>query len=288
MNILTFDPMELTALISKSHGSDGFTGVFISSESYSQLLDIVDIYFGLGMKTDTCQYPLLEHCYMLIRNNTPSSTSNIPSALGKKVKMQVSHLIHNEKYGVVAAHVVLKNNFTCNHIPHIVITKRDSLSNSTVKRIINGELDYKHPSISKKLHAPYTLHGAIGVMFNSDLEKEPLSSTKIITDETGYDEHHTGRVVVRPELTITVDNYPPPKEDQKYVTFEELKNDGKNETEPSKEYYQGCLVQKGARGGKYIVKDGKKKYLTKAEKVESESTSGLSGKPIYNVNLLDK
>lgn len=287
-NILTFDPIELQALQTSAVGL--FNGAFIDSNSYSQLLDLVDIYFGLGMKTDTCPYELKEHCYMLISKQT----DRLFKLLGQNVKLRVSHIYHNEHYGVLAAKVILKNNFTCNGTPHIVIAKRKDLNHSVIRKIVDGELDYKYPCIVKKLHAPCALHGVIGVLCNSDLEDD------IVTSHVQDGMYHTGTKVSKPELTVSVDNFPPPEKKNKYLSINDLKTksieplyqpdsdtEHKN-NENKEEYYQGCLVKKGPRGGKYIVKDGKKKYLKEDDlKDIGKATSVSNSGPVYSLNLLD-
>lgn len=296
-NILTFDSSELQAL-QKSRDMNGcFNGAFIDSDSYSQLLDLVDIYFGLGMKTDSCPYDLKEHCYMLISK----SQGRLFKLLGKNVKLKVSHILHNEHYGVLAAKVILRNNFTCNSTPHIVIAKRKNLNHSVIRKIVDGEMDYKHPCIIKKLHAPCSLHGVIGVLCNSDLEDD------VISGHVQDGMYHTGTKVSRPELTISVDNFLPPEKKNKYLSISDLKtkrieplyqpesdndtigSDGNKGEDGAEEYYQGCLVKKGPRGGKYIIKDGKKKYLKDEDIKDNDKgkkTIGGSG-PVYSLNLLD-
>lgn len=372
--ILTFDPLEWEALHTKGKRREqdqglSFGGAFINSESYGQLLDIVDIYYGLGMKTDSCPYPLQEHCYLLISRDP----NKIVKTLGRKVKLQVNRLIHNEAYGVVAATVVLKSNFTCNKTPHIVIAKREGLSHAMISKIINGDMDHKHPSHIKKLHTPYTLHGIIGLLYNSNLEipEQETPVGHVAKDDRGDIVYYTGQKVSRPELTVTVDSFPAPNMDinsarssvdrsghQSTVSVAPglssaassasqfassatsnssassamfsaaqsamssatstatatatstataqstpssaafsaaLSNEGngrENSNHPREEYYQGCLVKKGPRGGKYIIKDGKKKYIydegegQPAGRKGSDTIRTSAHGPVYSLNLL--
>jgi len=298
-NVLTFDPSELQAL-QQSSCDTFFNGAFIDSNSYSQLLDLVDIYFGLGMKTDSCPYKLKEHCYMLISRQD----RKLYRLLGKNVGLKISHIIHNEHYGVLVAKVILRTNFTCNNTPHIVIAKRRNLNHSVIRKIVDGEMDYKHPCIIKKLHAPCSLHGVVGVLCNSDLEDD------IISGQVVNGAYHTGQKVSRPELTATVDNFPPPEMKKKYLSLTDLKtkkidplyqpeytdsnynSNSDNEYEENKpEYYQGCLVEQGPRGGKYIIKDGKKKYIKDEDMKEADAKGKLKPSttkmgPVYSLNLL--
>lgn len=286
MNYLTFDPDELSILHKKNKLEyESFNAAFINSDSYSKLLDLVDIYYGLGMKTDTAPYPLREHCYLLISRNK----YKLSYLLGRKIRLKVTHIFYNKHYGLLAAKVKMNNNFTCNKTPHLIIAKDPRLSNKTIAKIVNGEMDYAHPCLISKLQAPCTLHGQIGVLFNSDFEVEPNEGCKITDRSDGI--KHINREVDLPELTITVDNFPPPMPEKKFVTLKNCDdnlqspdniNENNNEHEQD-EMYQGCLVKKGPRGGKYYIKDGKKRYLygKPGEETELAYNKGI----IYQLNL---
>jgi hypothetical protein len=243
-NILTFDVSELRALKADNPKAMCFGGAFIDTGSYAELLDIVDIHYSLGMKTSRCPYILKQHCFMIISKDI----ERICGALGKKVKLKISHLIHNSDLGVVAAKVILKDNFiTCNAVPHIVIACKEGLSHSVIRNHIDGE------GSVVALREPCCLSGMIGVLFNTDIEESPR--------------------VRRPEVTVCVDNCPPPHADQ-------TQDLGKIQEE---ETYLGCVVVKGARGGKYVIKDGKKRY------VPAGTTPTKGSKPstiVYNLSLL--
>uniref|UniRef100_A0A6C0J656 Uncharacterized protein n=1 Tax=viral metagenome TaxID=1070528 RepID=A0A6C0J656_9ZZZZ len=300
-NTLIFDKLHLQSI--KKCTYDSFSGAIVDSDSYTQLLDLVDMYYGLGMKTNICPYPLQEYTYMLISKDN----RYFHKLLGKQVKLRISHLYYNSYYGVLAAKVILKNNFTSNKTPHIVIAKKTELNNSVIKQIIDGELDYKYPCIKKKLHAEYTLHGKIGVLCNSDLENDIV--VEEIHEEKNNTVHYSGKKVYKPELTVAVECFPPPIKDKKYLSIHDLKNnkitpfvmsetesnesnesvsDDDNIITTSADIFQGCQIEQGPRGGKYIMKDGRKKYIKDGDlSVSKTSSTYSSNRPVYSLNLLN-
>lgn len=256
---------------------DAFSAVFLNQESYRYLLDLVDIYFDLGIRNEDSELPCLIRSYMLISTNH----NKLHVGLNKKVSLKVDKLIYIQKYNIVVASVFLKNNFTCRKIPHIIITKRTDMSAQVVDRILNDEISGDECDV-KTLHAPYTVKGRIGVLCNSEEELSYDNRTEV---RDGLTINYTGKRVFRPEVTHSVENTPPPpKKESKFITFEQFKNDSSESGSKDLGFYQGCQVKKGPRGGKYIVKDGKKVYINEKSDKSIEKSSGV----VYSVNLLDE
>lgn len=297
--ILTFDPQEFDSLCDRYDMNMVYNGAFLDKESYTKLLDLADIYFGLGMRTDNCPLPLQPQCYMLITKKQ----NRLSFGLGKNVRLKVDRIIYNQRYGLLAAGVSMIQNFTCNRTPHIIIAKSSRLINSVVTQIIDGELDHRHPCVVRQLHAPCVLHGRIGAIFGS---KEEYQIPETITSiHNGEIIHISPKKVMRPEVSMSIENHPPPNEDRDYLNIKDLEKDdevmdiqvggsnnqGKEHTKASTgddetEMYDGCVVVKGPRGGKYYYKDGKKRYVTD-EQIAARNKGGKKEKVIFKINLME-
>jgi len=169
--------------------------------------------------------------------------------LGKSVNLKITSLGFCKSSLTVIALVALKNNFTDKQVPHIVIS-----GNRSSAYEFNLD-DFKLIS----LHAPYTVHGKLGMM--PDAVDGP-SSHASHSSQTHASQTHT---VNKPELTLSVDNSPPPGSDEK------------------EEFYMGHKIHKGVRGGKYYYSsDGTRRYLTEKAIASSKKKEDV----VYNINLL--
>lgn len=268
---------------------DSFNAAFLDQQSYKELLQIADTFFHLNMTTHDRVLPCQKNSYMvLVRTPSP----HLWRGIGKNISLTVDRIVYNRQYGVLVALVKLKHNFTCNKIPHIVLAKRDSVNNVLVARILDSESDSMEVA---HLCSPHRVHGKIGVIIGSG-EEILKPDTKTVN---GLEVRTTYNVVDRPEVVYTVEQ-PKPQTDStssKFVSFEQFKKmaqeagDKKDKdvmeiTLKSKEYatgqtYQGAPVMQGPRGGKYIIKDGKKKY------VPGNATASGSSDVVYNINILE-
>ena len=231
--------------------SAAFNGFFITEQSYSNLLDVADIYFKLGPEKRLLQ--LVERPHMFIT----SKPEKVAVGVGKTATLRVSQLGYNRTFRSLIAIVQLKNNFTDQTpIPHIRLTDDGPSSESQ-------SLTMKDYTIVS-LHAPYVIHGKIGMMIfggptpaiRSDRDSN-LTSISTFT-------------VTRPELTITVENSAPP---------------GATTEQESEETFQGHVVYKGKRGGKFYYLDGKKRYVTDESIAQAKHTMKKKD-VVYNINFL--
>jgi hypothetical protein len=251
-----------------------FNGVFLTQDSYVELLDLVDKYFHICLRDESCPLPCLTQSYMLISRQK----ERLKYALNKNVSLKIKSLFYNNKLELLVAIVYLKKNFTDNLCPHIIISKPEKINESYVNKLLNNEeelKDFTKYNNIIKLDEFYTVHGKVGIMINLNVnepgEANVNTRPKTITDSIGRQVHVSNEEVSRPEVTLSVDNGLPPQD-------EESEN-----TKDQPEMYMGMLVHKGKRGGKYVIKDNKKKYVSDAEIEGSKSTSdGV----VYNVNLL--
>ena len=234
---------------------NGFNAVFLTQASYMNLLQLVKVsvngYDFNGFNFNIQQLP---YSYMYISRNP----SRFRIGLGKSVNLKITSLGFCKSSLTIIALVALKNNFTDKQVPHIVIS-----GNRSAAYEFNLD-DFK----LIPLHAPYTVHGKLGIMPDAvdsspsqlqlqlQLHMQPQTQTQTQTQQT----------VNKPELTLSVDNSPPPGSDEK------------------EEFYMGHKIHKGERGGKYyITSDGLKRYLTKQAMANSKKKEEV----VYNINLLN-
>ncbi len=260
---IVFDPN----MINQSEGC--FSAVFLSQQSYINLLDLVDLYFNLGMRTEACTLECLPQSYMFITYNK----DKLMKGVGKMVSLKLSCLAYSPKLHTVVGFVHLKNNFTDNDVPHIVISKPNNLKRSDLRKLL------KDTSFNiQMLHAHYTVHGKIGIMSGSKEE-----SASIIYSNDGSQVQFSNHTVSRPEATISVENSTPPS--------------GAAAECDDEENYMGYKLYKGDRGGKYIIKeDGSRRYFTEAflqayydrrANGKCRNRSGRkNGDVVYNINFL--
>jgi len=225
---------------------NGFNGVFLTQTSYMNLLELVKISLN-GYEFNGFNFSIqpLPYSYMFITRKP----DRLKFGLGKSVSLKITHIAYSVSSLTIIALVMMKNNFTDRDIPHIVITGKSTL-NSTSTSPINLA-DFK----VVPLHAPYTVHGKLGVM-------APVKSNDIGTESP------KPATVSKPELTLSVENSPPPGEG------------GKEE-----EYYLGQKIIKGRQGGKYVFsKDGQRRYITDAMIANAKNKNNV----VYNINFLSE
>jgi hypothetical protein len=281
---------------------DAFNGVFLGQDSYKLLLQLSDTYFNLDMYSPKRKLPCLRNSYMIISR----SHHQLLHGIGKKACLTVDKLIYNEHFGVLVALVYMRNNFTCNQIPHIVIAKRDqNIHNAIISRIIDGECSDEFPSQVEQLCEPIKVRGRIGIMIGSD---EIIQSDIKYVD--GVEVQETQKFVQRPEVAFSVEAPLPSKDKDNFISFNQFKQKARqhpinveseeNETmkitiEPGSgraaritgdpvatgEYFKGEPIMKGPRGGTFITKDGKKIYT----KENGENEKGADD-VVYKVSKL--
>lgn len=283
--------------------TNGFSAVFLSQTSYFELLRIADSHFNLDMTTNKRILPCQVNSYMLIARTPQREYRHLWKGVGRKVSLTINKMLYNSHYGILVALVQLKSNFTCNTIPHIVLAKREGVNNALVSKVIENHSDL--PSQIETLYPPFKAHGKIGAMLGS-IEEDIKPDTSIVD---GVEVTNTNNYVRRPEVVFAVEQPPPllpsTKDQQKLLSFEQFKkraheqqpeNDdqikitikkgqeqgqGQGGVEATGEFYQGEEIMKGPRGGQFIIKDGKKKYVP----------IGKGGKDgakdvVYRVNIL--
>jgi hypothetical protein len=256
---LIFDPV-----IDISKAGPAFSAVFLAQQSYVNLLDIINIFYGIDLRNPINKIPCLAQSYMIITKQP----DKLKTGIGKTVSLKISHLGYNGTCFV--AFVQLKNNFTDNLQPHIVLSKPQTMTRYEVSVSLSENLiSYKIVN----LPTPYKIHGKIGIMSGSMDEAVKFQKGVNILDTTGSYVFINNVPAGRPETTLSVDNFAPPETDK--IQSETQKQ----------EYYQGCLIHSGKRGGKYIIKDGKKRYLTEATIAEANKNKE---EVIYNVNFLEE
>jgi hypothetical protein len=280
--------------------SDAFSAAFLDQQSYIELLRIADTYFSLNMTTRDRKLPCQKNSYMVISRYPPQDKSYLWKGIGRKVSLTVTDVMYNERYGVLAALVQMKNNFTCNKQPHIVLAKREGVNNVLVSRVVDGSIPEGYETKVEKLYSSHRAHGKIGVIVDS--AEETLNPDMQIVNGIAIRKTHD--IVSRPEVVYTVEQPPPPCLN-KFVSFDQFKKMGQQRRDERKrpagydddvmeitleakddgvratgETYQGEPVMKGPRGGQYIIKDGKKKYVP-------GSKGGGKSDVVYNVNILD-
>lgn len=259
-----------------------FNAVFINQSSYISLLDLVYDIFNIPIRDPNCDMPCMSQAYMIIS----SKREKIKYGIGKSVSLKIKSLFYNSKVKVVLAIVKLKNNFTDFPVPYIIISKPEGINGESIDKII-----LKHHSISLEIlqHNTFielqeseraTVHGKVGIYLGESDSLKDYQDHQGHKDYKDYKDHQQhekaerDNVVTRPEVTLSVDNCAPPIKQQL---------DHSEEEKAQKEFYMGLEVFKGSRGGKYVIKDGKKKYVSDAE---IASASKKSETVVYNVNLL--
>ena len=232
---------------------NGFNAVFLTQASYMNLLQLVKVsvngYDFNGFNFNIQQLP---YSYMYISRNP----SRFRIGLGKSVNLKITSLGFCKSSLTIIALVALKNNFTDKQVPHIVIS-----GNRSAAYEFNLD-DFK----LIPLHAPYTVHGKLGIMPDA-VDSSPSQHMQPQTQTQTHTSHGVQQQTVnKPELTLSVDNSPPPGSDEK------------------EEFYMGHKIHKGERGGKYyITSDGLKRYLTKQAMANSKKKEEV----VYNINLLN-
>ena len=259
-----------------------FNAVFIDQESYIKLLNICDGYFGLDLIKKNRKLPCQLNSYMLLSREQ----KDLAKGIGKNVSLNVDKVLYNPEYGILSALVQMKNNFTCNKVPHIILAKSNNISsNAVASRIINDSTNG-----SETLYVPIKIKGKVGVITNSP--EETLENINIVD---GIPVQSTRNIVTRPEALYTVEQPPPSSNILSFDQFKKQSRELRNREETMKitlasgssvgldeatgETYQGEQVMKGPRGGKYILKNGKKKWVPK--NLESERSD-----VVYKVNIL--
>lgn len=234
-----------------------FNAVFLTQQSYINILDLVDIYFKVGMRTEGSTLECLPQSYMYITYKK----HKLRMGISKNVTLKINGLAYSPKLHTIVAYVHLKNNFTDCQIPHIVISKPRNLKRSDIRKLLMDPSFQLHT-----LHAPYTVHGKIGIMSGSTEESASM------VYEGGSPVQISNTIVTRPEATLSVENSPPP--------------DGVSQGAEGVETYNGFIVHNGRRGGKYILNDkGKIRYL-KDEDIAASKLRNKNKNVFYNVNIL--
>ena len=256
-------------------GANTFTGVFLTQECYRDLLALADSYYGLGMLSSQRKLPCATYSYMLVSKGHAGAWLNV----GLKVSLVIDRLMYHEKHGVVAAIVQLKKNFTCNGTPHIILAKRHGLTSATAHNIVHMACTQDSGAATfVTLERPYRAHGRIGTLVGSNEEESAFE------------------VVDRPEVAHSVElaRPRPPAPPQPAETMEIIvgttsstrSDTKKSEPVSTGEFYKGCPVMKGPRGGKYITKDGKKVYIKEGASLADASGNG-GDQVLYKVSILN-
>ena len=254
-----------------------FNGIFIDQDSYINLLRICDKYFDLDMTSSNRKLPCQRHSYMLLSKNS----RDLIKGVGKNASINVKSIFYSSQYNVLACIVQMKNNFTCNKIPHVILAKGSNVKNNALASSIVNELN----GTIEDLYTPIKIRGRIGLCINT-LE-EILDDISIVN---GISVQESNNIVTRPEAMFTVEHPPPPSTVRSVKQFKESQLDcededkmkitlSKGETETG-ETYQGEPVIKGPRGGKYIIKEGKKKWVHK--KLDGQEKADV----VYKINIL--
>lgn len=253
---------------------DAFNGAFINQQSYVELLRIADSFYGLNMTSKDRKLPCQLNSYLLLSRKQ----DKVWKGINRNVSLNVVAISYNEKYGILAAIVQLKNNFTCNQIPHIVLAKNQGINNVLVSRIL-----LQPDTKTTPLYTAHKVHGKIGVIINSGEETMNMG-TKLVN---GIATQSTQDVVTRPEVVYAVQHPLPVKQSKnKFKSMEQLQDEVmeikvEGGDTATGETYQGEPVMKGPKGGKFIMKDGKKKYVPKNKSGDSDSDV------VYSVNILE-
>lgn len=270
----------------------GFSAAFLGQKSYIELLRIADSFFSLNMTTSNRQLPSQQNSYMVMARSPPQDVDCLWKGVGRKIALTVDSMLYNSQYGVLVALVRMKCNFTCNEHPHIVLAKSEGVNNALVSRVVD---DMHEESRKEQLYVPHRVHGKIGIIFGSG-EEQITPDIKIIDN---LEVRTTHNVVTRPEVVYAVERPLSPKPCSKFVSFDQFKKisrdhplsnddvmeitledkDGQGEAVPTGEIYQSEQVMKGPRGGKFVIKDGKKKYVP-------GNKGGGKSDVVYNVNIL--
>ena len=285
-------------IIQSNSNSTGFSAAFLSQQSYVELLRTADSFFDLHMTTRNRILPCQVNSYMLIARTPPRAYRYLWKGTGRKVSLSIDRLLYNSNYGILVGLVQLKTNFTCNNIPHIVLAKREGVNNSLVSRVIENYAKTELPSQIETLYSPFKVHGKIGVMIGS-IEEDSIAT---IIGDTGTGtgtSTGTSTYVAPPEVMFSVEQSPPfplPSHElpqsSTILSFDDFKTHAhvhyaqeddqmkitvKGGDVATGEKWQGEMVMKGPRGGKFIIKDGKKKYVPVIKE---------DGDDVYNVNIL--
>jgi hypothetical protein len=189
--------------------------------------------------------------------------------VGKNVSIKISALSYSPKFQTIVAYVNLKKNFTDNLMPHVVLSKPRNMKRADIRKLLMDESFETH-----QLPLLYTVHGRIGLMCGS------MEESASIVFSNGNTVQISNTTVSRPEVTISVDNSPPPE--GACAVSEEQEED----------FYNGKKVYTSQRGRRYIIyESGLRRYLTdavyEAYKKKNQNKSASSKDVVYNINILE-
>lgn len=244
-----------TAPGSRDPGS--WSGVFLSQDSYLELSRLADNYFGLMSRRP------LKFSYMLITRDQ----EHITKGVGKYASLKVDRLVYDPDSGILSALVAMKNNFTCNQIPHIILSGSGSGSGSAsgiagsadADKIISSVVASANINKVKSLPIPIKVHGKIGIMTG-----ERAHETSSQGRDRARDKSPTCVAQVLPQVQVNPDRVPDSADTMKISI-----DTGNKSGQATGALYNGETVFSGPRGGRYILKNGRKKYLKEDETPQS-------------------
>ena len=233
-----------------------FSGVFLHETSYCELLDVAEKYYG------DITLPLRKNCYMLITRDK----SKMYTHVGTNVSLFIHALCLNEERGYLVGLVQLKNNFTDNIVPHIIIAKQSGLLCCQIKSdCITGK--------RVPLPVPIKVSGKIGVMTDS-IEETPVVRR---IESNLYVERYIPPPQLPQPIAGSPQCYPPPHGYPSPYIGATATAAAAAPPEPAVTP-EGDKIYRGPRGGNYILKDGKRVYL---------KTGKVGGDEEINIMLAD-
>jgi hypothetical protein len=280
-----------------------------------ELLKIVDQYLPLNMLTSERKLPWVKHCYMLITKDYDKLWFNV----GKKASLTITQLIYDTNRGILAALVYLKHNFTCNKTPHIILAHRAhgdiDFDSSHIVRLEqpfkahgrigvlavadnvvtrpettlsvenpDPDLDISLSSQPQAEHKSQALHEP-----QAELQSEPRHKSQPQHEPQHEPQHRSQAPHIDRSQSQHSQHIPSSTDEEMQITITSSKSKSKPKSEPKEpiptgEVYKGCAVMKGPRGGKFIMKEGKKIYYN--GQPEESGKKVTNGSAVYKVNML--
>jgi hypothetical protein len=189
---------------------------------------------------------------------------HITKGVGKHASLKVDRLVYDPDSGILSALVAMKNNFTCNQIPHIILSGSgagtDSASSADADKIISSVVASANINKVKTLPIPIKVHGKIGIMTGGQVERAHETSSQ------GRDRSREKRDTC---VELALPQVSPDRVPDSADTMKISIDTGNKSGQTTGALYNGETVFSGPRGGRYILKNGRKKYLKEDETPQS-------------------
>ncbi len=301
------------------NAENAFSALFIHEKSYIKVLQKANFHFGLHLLSHNRELPLVKTAYMKLSDKiipNPGKNGNVSILeliYSKSLKLLICIAKLKTNFTCMKIPYIILAGSGEEHMIYGLITgKYDNLGglirhdidfklkgkignaidnqrnekNESVSDIIKEDRQSKKYEVQNDIKHDLIMPSATAVEIPPELNKyfmnreknmksqlEKNGITADVTTMEGY---------IRPEVQETVERAPVKSFTIQGEVTNKTANTTSNLDNDEPETWQGFKVMKGARGGKYVLKGGKKKYI-KNSGYSKTSKSGI----IYKVRLSD-